>query len=54
MRRLPARDRRWRFWSPEDASIGTVPFHEANVRNNNGQESKIMPQTRASPSETRP
>jgi hypothetical protein len=27
--RFPARDRRWRTWSPEEASIGAVPFHEA-------------------------
>ena len=27
--RLPARDSRWRTCSPEDASIGAVPFHEA-------------------------
>lgn len=28
-RRLPARHSRWRFWSPEDASIGAVPFQDA-------------------------
>ncbi len=27
--RLPARDSRWRTCSPEDASIGAVPFHDA-------------------------
>ena len=27
--RLPARDSRWRTWSPEEASIGAVPFQEA-------------------------
>jgi len=27
--RLPARDSRWRIWSPEEASIGAVPFQEA-------------------------
>jgi hypothetical protein len=29
IRRFPALDRRWRCWSPEDASIGAVPFQEA-------------------------
>ena len=29
MRRFPARDRRWRCCSPDDASRGAVPFHEA-------------------------
>ena len=29
MRRFPARDRRWRCWSPEEASIGAVPFQDA-------------------------
>ena len=29
MRRFPARDRRWRRWSPDDASRGAVPFPEA-------------------------
>src|ERR1044072_5538215 len=27
--RFPARDSRWRIWSPEEASIGAVPFQEA-------------------------
>ena len=27
--RFPAWDRRWRIWSPEEASIGAVPFQEA-------------------------
>ena len=27
--RLPARDRRWRTWSPDEASIGAVPFQVA-------------------------
>ena len=28
---FPARDGRWRFWSPEEASNGAaVPFQEAN------------------------
>ena len=31
MRRLPARDSRWRFWSPEDASMGAVPFRGCEV-----------------------
>src|SRR3954447_6628825 len=26
---LPARESRWRRWSPEDASSGAVPFQEA-------------------------
>jgi hypothetical protein len=29
MRRFPARDRRCRFCSPEDASMGAVPFQDA-------------------------
>jgi len=29
MRRLPARESRWRCWSPEDTSIGAVPFQDA-------------------------
>jgi hypothetical protein len=28
--RFPARDSRWRCWSPEDASSGAVPFQDAN------------------------
>jgi hypothetical protein len=27
--RLPARNKRWRTWSPEDESIGPVPFQGA-------------------------
>ena len=27
--RFPARDSRWRTWSPEEASIGAVPFQDA-------------------------
>ena len=27
--RLPARESRWQIWSPEDASSGAVPFHDA-------------------------
>ena len=27
--RFPARDSRWRTWSPEEASMGAVPFQEA-------------------------
>jgi hypothetical protein len=27
--RLPARESRWRIWSPDDASSGAVPFHGA-------------------------
>jgi hypothetical protein len=30
MRRLPARESRWRDWLPEEASSGAVPFQEAN------------------------
>ena len=26
---LPARDSRWRTWSPQEASVGAVPFGEA-------------------------
>ena len=26
---MPARESRWRTWSPEDASIGAVPFQDA-------------------------
>ncbi len=29
MRRISARDSRWRRWSPKDASSGAVPFQEA-------------------------
>jgi len=29
MRRFPARDSRWRVWSPEEAPSGAVPFQEA-------------------------
>ncbi len=29
MRRLPARERRWRCWSPQEASSAAVPFREA-------------------------
>src|SRR5688572_1954581 len=50
MRRLPSRDRRWRRWSPEDASIGAVPFHEAKcdaVRNRPMFE--MSPMSRAAP-----
>jgi hypothetical protein len=27
--RLPARDSRWRTWSPEEAPVGAVPFQDA-------------------------
>ena len=27
--RFPARDSRWRTWSPEEASMGAVPFQDA-------------------------
>jgi hypothetical protein len=27
--RLPAWESRWRIWSPEEASIGAVPFQDA-------------------------
>jgi len=30
IRRFPAREGRWRSWFPDEASIGAVPFHEAN------------------------
>ena len=29
MRRFPARDSRWRSWSPDEASNGAVPFQDA-------------------------
>jgi hypothetical protein len=50
MRPLPRRDRRWRRWSPEDASIGAVPFHDAKcaaVRNR--AMSAMSPMSRAAP-----
>jgi len=31
IRRFPARDSRWRTWSPEDTSIGAVPLQLANL-----------------------
>jgi hypothetical protein len=31
IRRLPARDSRWRTWSPLEASRGAVPFQDANL-----------------------
>ena len=50
MRRLPARDRRWRFWSPEDASMGAVPFHEAKwAALRNRSMSPMSPSRRAAP-----
>jgi len=30
--RFPARESRWRTWSPEEASIGAVPFPGGEVR----------------------
>ena len=50
MRRFPARDSRWRFWSPEDASIGAVPFQEAKwARLVNRPMSPMSPSRRAAP-----
>jgi hypothetical protein len=31
IRRLPARESRWRSWLPEEASSGAVPFQDANL-----------------------
>lgn len=30
--RFPALESRWRVWSPEDASMGAVPFQDAKSR----------------------
>ena len=50
MRRFPARDRRWRCWSPEDASIGAVPFQEAKCAWwRNRPMSPMSPSSRAAP-----
>jgi len=50
MRRLPARDRRWRFWSPEDVSSGAVPFQEAKCAAvANRAMSPMSPMSRAAP-----
>jgi hypothetical protein len=31
IRRFPARDNRWRTWSPEDTPVGAVPLQLANL-----------------------
>jgi len=50
MRRLPARERRCRRWSPEDASIGAVPFQEAKCAAvANRRMSPMSPSSRAAP-----
>jgi hypothetical protein len=50
IRRLPVRDRRWRFWSPEDASIGAVPFQQAKwALLRNRLMSPMSPSRRAAP-----
>ena len=50
MRRFPARDRRWRCWSPEDASRGAVPFQEAKwPRLEKRRMSPMSPIRRAAP-----
>ena len=48
--RLPARDSRWRTWSPEDASIGAVPFQDAKCAlSGNLAESPASTRSRAAP-----
>jgi hypothetical protein len=50
MRRFPRLGRRWRRWSPEDASIGAVPCQEAKcaaVRNRSIV--AMSPMSRAAP-----
>jgi hypothetical protein len=48
--RLPARDSRWRTWSPEEASIGAVPFQEAKcARVGNRVMSRVSISSRAAP-----
>ena len=48
--RFPARDSRWRTWSPEDASIGAVPFQEAKCpRLGNRAMSPASTRSRAAP-----
>ena len=50
MRRLPARDSRWRCWSPEEASMGAVPFQEAKWSAvANRSMSPMSPSSRAAP-----
>ena len=50
MRRFPARESRWRFWSPEEASRGAVPFQEAKwARLANRAMSPMSPSRRAAP-----
>jgi hypothetical protein len=50
MRRFPARESRWRLLSPEDASIGAVPFQEAKwARLANRRMSPTSPSSRAAP-----
>src|SRR6266508_3568463 len=53
MRRLPARDSRWRCWSPEEASSGAVPFHDAKwLRLAKRVMSPMSPSRRADPVES--
>jgi hypothetical protein len=48
--RLPARDSRWRTWSPEEASMGAVPFQEAKcARLGNLAMSPVSISSRAAP-----
>ena len=50
MRRLPARESRWRCWSPEEASIGAVPFQDAKwPRVAKRAMSPMSPSSRAAP-----
>src|ERR1022692_4739313 len=50
IRRLPARESRWRFWSPLEASSGAVPFQDANLPlSANRAMSPTSPRSRAAP-----
>ena len=50
IRRFPARESRWRFCSPEEASIGAVPFQEAKCqRVGNRDTCPMSPSSRAAP-----
>ena len=50
MRRLPARDSRWRCWSPDEASKGAVPVQDAKrLRSANRATSPTSARIRAAP-----
>src|ERR1035437_4193090 len=50
IRRLPARESRWRTWSPLEASRGAVPFQDANLPlSANRAMSPTSPRIRAAP-----